>query len=153
MTDLRLHSPLYMNYKLGTPDYPTRTIDMLRTLAVTGTDWLLVWHSLTSQYNLTFEKVCLFSPPLVSKSLGFPWLPYFVFLGSRARVQSFLLLDSFAPPLICWLVLLFLRSTFLFLFTLVVVLTGQQCLINMHNNYKYCPKQMCEVVAPIFSRS
>ena len=152
MNDLTITQTIYLELKFDTPDYPTRTIDMLRTLTVTGTDRLSVWHSLTSQYNLTFENVCLFSPPLLSKILGFSWLPY-LFLGSRARLQSFLLLGSLAPPLICRPVLLSLHSTFLFLFTLVVVLTGQQCLINMHKNYEYCPKQMCEVVAPIFSRS
>ena len=124
MNDLTITQTIYLELKFDTPDYPTRTIDMLRTLTVTGTDRLSVWHSLTSQYNLTFENVCLFSPPLLSKILGFSWLPY-LFLGSRARLQSFLLLGSLAPPLICRPVLLSLHSTFLFLFTLVVVLTGQ----------------------------
>ena len=123
---LIIKETIYWEHKLGTPDYPTRTNDILRTLIVTSIDRLSVWHSPTSQYNLTFEKVCLLSPPLLSKSLGFYWLPRFLFLRSRACLQSFPLLGSLAPS----------SPTFsalgvLFLFTLVVVLTGQQVFVMM----------------------
>ena len=81
---LTITQTIYLERKFDTLDYPTRTNDILRTLIVTSTDRLSVWHSPTSQYNLTFEKVCLLSPPLLSKSLGFYRLPFFLFLGSKA---------------------------------------------------------------------
>ena len=96
---LAITQTTHLDHKSDIPDYPTRTINILRTLSVTSTDQLLVWHSLTSRQDLASKIIYLGYLYIQASMLGVLPSPFlnirFPSFGSLCLLSH---LVSLVPP-------------------------------------------------------
>ena len=114
-TDYRLtitHRQYTLEHTLGTQDYPTRNIDILRIHTITSTNRLSLIHSVSPKVLTSLYSSCLPYNTFASRSLGIYTGLHASYFSEAWRVTIVSIIMLFGSLYVFWLVPLFLCLVF-----------------------------------------